>query len=261
MGWWVAIITEKTTPTINQINSQAGLYFDEMGQVLLYTTQWKMVGYADLRPVQLQWRQVKEHQTKIVEFCSKVQNETWYHLTDCHAFASYRRSKVKYVNQLKDIVSDYLSSQQLRTKRGVLDFGGDVLKFLFGTLTRPDARKYNQHITQLAQKQKDFLHISKEQMTVLKSAVTSFNITVQKVDKNEKFLADGLRRLNKMVVSELNKVQYEVDSVLILNENIHKVQRGLTGCQHTFEILVEAFLHAQDGVIQPQFITLVKYVI
>ena len=65
------------------------------------------------------------------------------------------RSKVKYVNQLKDIVSDYLSSQPVRTK-GVLDFGGDVLKFLFGTLTQSDARKYNQHITQLEQEQKEF---------------------------------------------------------------------------------------------------------
>ena len=53
-----------------------------------------------------------------------------------------------------------------------------------------------------------------------------------------------------MVVSEINKVKYEVDSVFILNENIRKVQ-------HTFEILVEAFLHAQDGVI-PQLITMVK---
>lgn len=81
---------------------------------------------------------------------------------------------------------------------------------------------------------------------------------MQKVDKNEKLLADEFRRLNKMVINELNKVQYQLDSVIILNENIRKVQRGLTECQHTFEILVEAFLHAQNGIIQPQLITMVK---
>jgi hypothetical protein len=88
-------------------------------------------------------------------------------------------------------------------------------------------------------------------MTVLKSAITSFNITMQKVDRNEKLLADELRRLNKTVVKELNQIQYKVDAVIILNENIRKVQRGLAECQHIFEILVEAFLHAQDGIIQP----------
>jgi hypothetical protein len=63
---------------------------------------------------------------------------------------------VKYVDQLKDIIADYLSSQPLRTKRGILDFGGDILKFLFGTLTQSDARKYNQHITQLEDEKKNF---------------------------------------------------------------------------------------------------------
>lgn len=61
-----------------------------------------------------------------------------------------------------------------------------------------------------------------------------------------------------MVVSELNKGQYQVVSVIILKENIRKVQWGITECQHGFEILVEAFLHAQDGNIQPQLITLVE---
>jgi hypothetical protein len=82
MGWWVFICTQDTNPTITQINSQAGLYFDEMGQILFYTTQWKIIRYADLKPVHLQWKQVKEHQMKIAESCTKVKNETWYHLTD-----------------------------------------------------------------------------------------------------------------------------------------------------------------------------------
>jgi len=31
MGWWISIITEKANPTITEIYSQAGIYFDEMG--------------------------------------------------------------------------------------------------------------------------------------------------------------------------------------------------------------------------------------
>jgi hypothetical protein len=34
--------------------------------------------------------------------------------------------------------------------------------------------------------------------------------------------------------------------------------RGINECQHTFGILVDAFLHAQDGIIQPQLITISK---
>jgi hypothetical protein len=81
---------------------------------------------------------------------------------------------------------------------------------------------------------------------------------MRKIDKNVKLLADELKRLSKVVNSELNNVTHQMNSVIILNENIRKVQRGLNECQHTFEILVEALLHAQDGIIQPQLITMVK---
>jgi hypothetical protein len=87
MGWWHFINTQdgetqNSKPTLTPISSQTGIYFDEIGQLLFYTTQWKIVNYADLKPVQLQWKQVKEHQSKIIEHCAKIKNETWYHLTD-----------------------------------------------------------------------------------------------------------------------------------------------------------------------------------
>ena len=50
----------------------------------------------------------------------------------------------------------------------------------------------------------------------------------------------------------------QIDSVMMINENIQQIQRGNEECQHTFEILVDAFLHAQEGVIQPQLITIAK---
>jgi hypothetical protein len=81
---------------------------------------------------------------------------------------------------------------------------------------------------------------------------------MQKVNKNEIILPENLQRMNKIVVEEINRVQTQLDSVLILNGNIQQVQRGLDECQHTFEILVDTFFHAQNGVLQPQLITVPK---
>jgi hypothetical protein len=143
-------------------------------------------------------------------------------------------------------------------KRGILDIRGDILKFLFPALTQSDALKYTHHIQKLEYEQHSFLRISKEQMIVLKSAITSFNITLQKVNRNEKVLAENLQHLNQIVVDEINRMQNQLDSVLVINDNIQQVQRGLDECQLTFEILLYSFLHAQDGVIQPQLITIAK---
>ena len=193
--------------------------------------------------------------------CLKIHSTTWYSLTDCRAFTPYIRSKVKYVKQLRDIVADYLPSQPeqpKRIKRGTVNLGGEVLKFLFGTLTQSVAKKYTQHIQRLEDEQQSFLRISQEQMVVLKSAIMSLDISIERVDRNKRILTENLQRLNKMVVEEINQMQMQIGSVMKINENIQQIQREIEECQHTFEILVDAFLHAQDGVVQPQLITMAK---
>jgi len=74
---------------------------------------------------------------------------------------------------------------------------------------------------------------------------------MQKVNRNDKILTENLQHLNQLVVGEINKIQSQLDSVLIVDGNIRQIQRGINECQHTFEILVDVFLHAQDGIIQP----------
>ena len=92
----------------------------------------------------------------------KIHNATWYPLTECRAFTPYIRSKVRYVDQLKDIIADYLSVKPERVKRGILDLG-DILKFLFGTLSQSDAERYTHHIHTLEEEQQSFLRVSQDQ--------------------------------------------------------------------------------------------------
>jgi uncharacterized membrane protein YgcG len=104
---------------------------------------------------------------------------------------------------MEKLVREYLQPdlRSNRWKRGVLDFVGEIPKILFGTLTQSDAKEYNEHISQLEKEQKEFLHISSEQMTVIKSAIQSIDSTIQKVDKNEKLLRNTILKLNEQVAN------------------------------------------------------------
>ena len=97
-----------------------------MGQVFFYPTQWKIVSYVNLKPTHMLWKEVKTHQSQIISYCSKIYNATWYPLTDCRAFTSYIRTKVRYTEQLKDVITDLFTAQPERIKRGLLDIGGDI---------------------------------------------------------------------------------------------------------------------------------------
>jgi hypothetical protein len=46
--------------------------------------------------------------------------------------------------------------------------------------------------------------------------------------------------------------------VNLLNEQLRLVQRGIDECQHSFETLIETFVNAEQGVLQPQLITVQK---
>jgi hypothetical protein len=85
---WYCTFTraEEVKPTIASIESHAGLYFDETGQVFYYPTRWKVVSYVDIKTNQMLWKQVKSQESRIVNYCNKIHNVTWYSFTDCRAF-------------------------------------------------------------------------------------------------------------------------------------------------------------------------------
>jgi hypothetical protein len=89
---------EDAKPTITPIKSPMGLYFDEIGNVFFYPTQWNILSYVDLKPTQRFWKQVKRHQSQIVVYCNKVKNAAWYSLTGCEIFIPYIGTKPDTLN-------------------------------------------------------------------------------------------------------------------------------------------------------------------
>jgi hypothetical protein len=69
----------------------------------------KVVTYINLELTREQWKQTKIHQRKVIEFCQKIKDKNWYHYTDCAAFGQYMKSKSRYIDNLKDLVAEYLT--------------------------------------------------------------------------------------------------------------------------------------------------------
>ena len=241
---------------VEPIETETGIYFDEIGIMRFYPIQWKVVSYINLEPTRNLWQSTKSHQKKVLDSCKKIENKKWYHLTNCAAFQNYINPKTRAIDNLKNLIGEYLADENLkRNRRGVLNFIGDISKILFGTLTQSDADEYNQHISALEKEQKEFLHISKEQMTVIKSTIGSVNLTIQRINENEQILKESMTNLANATVQGLTVIEEEVDSVLGINEQIGLIERGIEESQHSFELLLDAFIHAEQGTPQPQLIT------
>lgn len=247
--------------TYTKMEESSGLYFDARGEVQLSATDWKLVTYINIEQVKESLRLTKEHVQAATSFCEGLKNQTWYGMTDCVSFRSYAFSRVRRLGKLRDVLADFTTPSDEfhdRQKRGVLNFVGQISKILFGTLAEDDAEYYSDKISALENEQKEFLRISKEQMIVVKSTIASFNSTFKEVQRNEKILQSGLNKLAKhmdTVSEQLVNETYIISITQTIAEHSLQIQRSMDDCERTFNIILDALVHAQDGILQPQVIT------
>jgi hypothetical protein len=95
---------------VYEVQSRTGIYFDEVGTVIFFPMKWKVVTYINLEPTRELWRQTKIHQKRVLEFFQKIKSKNWYHYTDCGNFEQYMTSKNKYIDNLKDLVYEYMTT-------------------------------------------------------------------------------------------------------------------------------------------------------
>ena len=256
--WWTRLQGQE----IEVLEKSSGLYYEQAGIIQLYPLKWKVISYVNIEPTLKLWLSTKKQVNIMKKFCANYENETWYHYTDCEALNQYTQKKIQYITNLRNLIQEYMQNQEYqsvkRNRRGVVNFVGEIFNILFGTMSHSDAKKYNEQISKLEQEQIEFLHLAKDQMTVIKSAISSVNRTVIQISANEVAFRKGLKRVASAVENTTNELSKEVRMVNYINENVRLILRGLEECQHGFEILLEAFVHAAQGTIQPQLITTEK---
>jgi hypothetical protein len=72
-----------------------------------------------------------------------------------------------------------------RHKRGLADGGGDILKFLFFTLTTRDFNKINDRINNVSMATNEMTHIVKDQLTVISKSYSQLNEQSAKLKKKK----------------------------------------------------------------------------
>jgi len=98
----------------------------------------------------------------------------------------------------------------------------------------------------------------KKQITVVKTTLRSVNSTLLTVSENEKFLCKGLEEMAKHVNEqdgEIKEMFTAYSLLLTINEHAMQLNRATGECCREYEILIDAFVNSQKGVIQPQLIT------
>jgi len=265
--WTIVTLLTLLTPasaldaTLQRFKESPGLYYDHIGEAQLYNTEWKLLTYIDLQEADQNLETVKKYAQLSMEFCNRHEHTYWINLTDCTKISRYIDRQIKEVEDLKLLVRQLTrveDEEHVRFKRGVFNFIGGISKILFGTMDSEDASYYGEKISSLEKEQIDFLRLSKEQITVVKSTLRSMNSTLLAVSENERILSKGLDEMAKHINErdgEIKEMFTGTSMLLTVNEHNMQLERALGECKKEYNILIDAIINSQKGILQPHIIT------
>jgi len=262
----VALLTILTSAsaldaTLQRFKESPGLYYDHIGEAQLYNTEWRILTYINLQEADQNLETVRKYAQLSMDFCKNHQHTYWINLTDCTKITHYIDRQIKEVEDLKLLVRQLTRIEdmnQSRFKRGVFNFIGGISKVLFGTMDSEDASYYAEKISSLEKEQIDFLKLSKEQITVVKTTLRSMNSTLLAVSENERVLSKGLDEMAKHINErdgEIKDIFTGTSMLLTVNEHTMQLERAISECRREYNILIDAIINSQKGILQPHIIT------
>ena len=224
-----------------------GVYFEDLGYATLSTTAWTVVVYVCIPMTTSETTDLERYARYIDRACSRliVRN-----CTACNHFGDTMTRRLQQIRNTQKLLSDIAQrgEDDKRCKRGLFNFVGKISKTLFGTTD--DAQFYDK-IGRFEQSSTVLTQLMKQQLTVVKSTLGTFNETLKDVEYNEK-MREGLSQLQTYVTafgSQIENATYLLSLKITIEDHIAKALDASHAVQRTLDILLDSIADAQKGTL------------
>ncbi|XP_069361220.1 uncharacterized protein [Maniola hyperantus] len=241
-------------PMITPITHSPGIYFDPITKIYFYNDYWRVITHLNTVSLEPQLDKVDRLIVKTSLVCAKLQPEEY---SSCkNVFSPIEvllESNYLKAQSLSHIIS---SENPARFKRS-LEFGGEILKFFFGTLDAEDARKYDAAISSCQRSESEIFHLMKDNIHIVKSSINTFNSTISRLNQNEIKLNSQINKLNDIlsyVTSDNEKLMY----LTRFNSLVNIIESSLLAISNFLDTVINAILFSKVNVLHPSVLSPVK---
>jgi hypothetical protein len=242
--------------SIDKYEESPGIYYESLGDVTLFNTEWKTVVYLNLKDMSQESERVEQYIDHISKLCSATETRNW---TDCNHFETIARDKLNQVKGSENVLKDLIESDAVprRRRRGIFNFIGEVSKTLFGTLDSDDADYYNEQIKRFEENGEDIAGLMKQQLSIVKASLGTVNETISDMEYNNGLVQKGLTELRQYMEGFIGKAEAKLDQIsLKINAEGHiaRLNNALISVQRNLDLVIESIINAQKGILQPQIV-------
>lgn len=218
--------------TLERLEDGPGLLPFKLGAAKIVSHYHSFLLYIDLDDIQ---SKVNEVALQLSEFKPLINNST-LSLFDPHI--SYLTDKL---NQLSSQLESFKPS---RSKRGLIDGLGSVIKSISGNLDYTDAVKYNNAIQVLQGNEDKLMSEFNSHISLTKDWMFKHSSILEKLLGNQNLIAKKLNSIIKQDVSKQDLVSFAhlAQHLLILNDNIESLSDELNKIEYML-----AFVHASSA--------------
>lgn len=186
--------------------------------------------------------------------CAKLQHDDYSNCKDIFSpIEVLLEASIIKSQSLSHIISNDVPT---RFKRS-LEFGGEILKFFFGTLDADDARKYDAAINAYQKNEHELYNLMKDNIHIVKSSISSFNSTIAKLNQNEIKINSQINKLND-ILSEVTKDNDRLVYSTKLNNLINIIEGSLLTLSNFLDSIINSILFSKVNVLHPSVLSPTK---
>lgn len=185
---------------LRKVNSQAGLYFEEIGRMRLFHEDWKLITYLNLSVYQEEYEHLKSMVNKMSQACKDLDSEpieTFGIDVNCGPVFEQITAMVAGMDEYN--ARWFLKKGKNRRERGLLNIVGSVSKALFGTLDERDAQNYLDEFKRLSNENKLRDRINEEHTSLLQSLTNLMKESEEERMNQTKTLTKQITAITKLV--------------------------------------------------------------
>lgn len=180
---------------VREINSQAGLYFEEIGKMRLFHEDWRLVTYLNLTVYQEEYDHIKSMVDHMARACNElISDPIKAENIDVSCGPVFQQIKSMVAQMDEYNVKWFIGSD--RQKRALQNIVGSVSKALFGTLDETDARVYFDEFVRIKSENKIRDRIQKEHTSLIQSLTNLLQESEENTQNQIKILTDKITEIH-----------------------------------------------------------------
>ena len=226
---------------LRNLEDNPGILPFKLGTARVFNYYRSFIHYYDLTDIVVQIKIINDHYNRL-----KVNVAVNLHSDYSEEIQNYENVLKFQIEHAKSKLDNILMlrSENLRTKRGLINGLGSVIKFITGNLDDNDAKRYDAILDELHKNQDNIISATNEQISLTKDIIHNFKETIQLLISNDKKINEKINEIG----SNLRNFVYEFRHVLFIKNVFDQLNSNLNIVIQLLQDLENAITFAKLGI-------------